>query len=514
MAEQGKESRPGASRAADTAANKAGQDSASEYSTESPTSEIDYDALLDGSMSGPEEIEAERTKQSAEDALLSMGAHDEGNAHCVFLRHAGRYLHNEAFGWLAYSGTHWIRESAEARLDRAVVETLEARITAALTSGQADKLSELIKKSIPNNSRVQGAKALLQSKVYAAPYTFDDDPDLLNCLNGVVDLRTGELLPHAASQRFTHCTAAAYVPHANATQWRNWLTEVVGATVADWLQIAAGYSLTGHTREEVLFYLLGPSRSGKGTYLETLLALMGSPLAEAVSFHLLTAPRDADSQNFQLAPLSGSRLIVASESNQYERFNEAKLKMVTGGDSIQAAYKHQSSFTFRPKFKIWLSSNQPVNADPDDDAVWGRLRVVEFPNSYLGREDKRLKERMRTQATLEGVLAWAVQGAVQWYRLGSAGLPELESSARLKAQQRGELDNIAAWIDECCDLGSQHFTPSSELYGSYADWCKGNGVEPKKQKGFATALQRKGYKVDRATLAGKQTRGFYGLRIS
>ena len=94
------------------------------------------------------------------------------------------------------------------------------------------------------------------------------------------------------------------------------------------------------------------------------------------------------------------------------------------------------------------------------------------------RENKRLKERMRTPAALEGVLAWAVQGAVQWYALGGAGLPELESSARLKQQQRGELDNVAAWVEECCNLGDHHFTPSSDLYSSYAQWCKDNGVPP------------------------------------
>jgi len=510
----GTNGRPQTGWAANAADNHAGPTSTSNGAAGSSVAEVDYDALLDEYMRSPEEIEAERTKQSVAAALLTQGAHDEGHAHCVFLRYAGLHSYNESFGWLAYSGTHWIREGAEAIVDRAIVETLEARIAAAASSGQTQQFGDLIKHSIPNNNRVQGTKALLKSKVYCPSSAFDADPDLLNCRNGVVDLRTGEMLPHNAGQRFTHCVRADFVPGADSSPWENWLAVAVGDALALWLQVAVGYALTGHTKEEVLFYLFGPPRSGKGIFLETLLTLLGSPLAEAVGFHLLTAPHDADTQNFQLAPLRGSRLIAASESNQYERFNEAKLKAVTGGDSIQAAFKHHTSFSFRPTFKIFLSSNQPINADPDDDAVWGRVRVVEFPCSHLGREDKSLKERMRSPSMLEGVLAWAVRGAVQWYAMGSAGLPEPESCARLKRQQRGELDHVGAWIDECCQLDSQCFTAGSALYGSYAAWCRDNGVEPKKQKAFAAALQNRDHRPDRQRVAGRQCRGFHGLRLS
>jgi putative DNA primase/helicase len=445
--------------------------------------------------------------------LLTLGVSDEDNAECVNRRYAGQFLYNDAFGWMYYTGTHWKREGAEAKVDRAIVDTIVARGMAAYKSGRANQYTDLIRKCIPNNARVQGAKALLQSKVYCPTGEFNADPDLLNCPNGVVNLRTGDLIPHTPEQRFTHCATVDYIPDADPAFWLDWLTEATNEDDADFLQLAAGYSLTGHTQEEVLFYLYGPTRSGKGVFLETLCAMLGSPLAEAVSFNLLTAPRDSDAQNFQLAPLHASRLIVASESNQYERFNEAKLKQVTGGDSIQAAYKRQTSFTFRPPFKIWLSSNQPVNADPDDDAVWGRIREVAFPTSHLGKEDKTLKERMRSKPVLQGVLAWAVKGAIRWYALGSAGLPEPSGSKALKTQQRSALDNIATWIDECCELDPASFEPSKSLYASYRDWCIDNGVEAKKLKGFSTSLVHKGLTMGRETIRGTRVRGFYGLRI-
>lgn len=457
---------------------------------------------------------APMTKEIAE-FLLSAGQSDEGNAQCVARLYSGRFLYSEALGWLAYTGSHWATEGAEKALDRAVVSTLIKRIEAASQGENFEKYEKLRKFCLPNKSRVEGAKHLLSSLVHVLPAEFDSEPDLLNCRNGVLNLRTGALSPHDPSQRFTHCTAVDYKPAADQSVWVQWLSETVSNPDAiAWLQKAVGYSLTGHTREEILIYLYGPPRSGKGAFTETLLAMLGSPLAKEINFGTFTAQRTGDTQNFDLAPLKPCRLVAASESNAYERFNEAKVKAITGGNEIYCAFKHRTHFGYRPQFKIWLSSNHQVNADPDDDAVWGRLRLIEFPHSHLGREDKRLKERLRSPSVLEGVLVWAVQGAMQWYELGSQGLSEPASSLALKQVQRETLDAVGMWVDERCEIGSHHFTGGGELYQSYERWCKGNGVEPKKQKGFTMALQRKGYKYDRQRVGSEVVRGFFGLRAT
>jgi putative DNA primase/helicase len=474
----------------------------------------DISALVNGHFHTPEDAQDEFRRKTAEDALLKQGPHDEGNAQCINLRYNGKFLHSESFGWMQYTDTHWTLSEAESAVERAATETLQARITHALMSGDMDKYGDIIRKSVPNSSRVQGAKAQLRSLVSISHDCFDTQLDWLNCQNGIVDLRTGNLHPHQPTQRFMHCTTVGYAPDADQSAWVNWLTEATSPTVCEWLQIAVGYSITGHTREEVLFYLFGPPRSGKGTFTETLLALLGAPLAKEVNFATFTAQRTGDSQNFDLAPLKPCRYVAASESNTYERFNEAKVKALTGGNEIYCAHKHKAHFNYRPQFKIWLSSNQPVNADPDDEAVWGRLRVIEFPRSHLGDEDKFLKEAMRSPSILEGVLAWAVEGATCWYALGRDGLPELECGAKAKAAQRAELDNTQVWLDECCRKVDGAFAASSSLYQSYESWCKMNGVEPKKQKGFSQSLKHKGFIDDRSTVEGKLTRGFKSLRLA
>lgn len=476
--------------------------------------DIDFLTEATQSLITPDQAKAGKQESDLSKFLLAAGAHDEGNAQCVHFQHNGKFAYNDANGWLAYDGKKWVQDGAEAILDRAIVHTLKSRARAVIDSKQMERYSKVLKKCIPSSGVVSGAKSLLTSLSYTSVNGFDSDPDKLNCSNGVVDLRTGEIIPHSPAQRFTHCTNAVYNPKADQSVWVNWLTDAVGKEVADYLQLAVGYSATGHTREEVLFYLFGPPRSGKGTFTETLIELFAKPLATEVNFSTFTAQRTGDSQNFDLAPLKPCRFVAASESNQYERFNEAKVKALTGGNEIYCAFKHKTHFGYKPQFKIWLSSNQPVNADPDDDATWGRIRVIEFGKSNLGKEDKSLKHRMKSPEVLEGVLAWVIEGAMKWYALGSAGLPELESSRVIKDKQRGDLDNVQAWINECCTVDSTLFVSNTMLYLGYERWCRDNGVEPKKQNSLSKSLVKKGFANKSAKVDGKVVRGFSGFGLA
>lgn len=464
-------------------------------------------------MASPEKNE--HLDVAAENVLLTAGVNDEGNADAVLHLEGKSFLYSETLGWLYYDGKRWATDGAEAKVDRAIVKTLGERVKAAVQTGNMEAYSTLIKFCIPNKGRVQGCKYMLQSKVAVSHENFDHDPDMLNCRNGVVDLRTGEIIPHSCEQRFTYCTSVDYKPNADYKQWEEWLIEAMGGLYEAYryMQIAIGYSLTGHTSEEILFYLFGPPRSGKGTFTEVMLALLGAPVAKEVDFGTFTARRTGDSQNFDLAPLRPCRFVAASESNAYERFNEAKVKALTGGNEIYCAFKHRDHFSYRPQFKIWLSSNQPVNADPDDDAVWGRIRLLEFPNSHLGDEDKSLKHSMKTATILEGVLAWAVHGSIAWYQLGQKGLPEIEQSRTAKDSHRNDNDHTQAFIDECCLVGTAYFIAQDRLFPKYEAWCELNGVEPKKQKGLTQSLKKKGFLDERRTINGVQKRGIAGIGL-
>lgn len=473
----------------------------------------DVARLVDEAILGDEEQQQDQPKVEATSPLLQLGVNDEANASAVTLLYPDEFAFTESHGWLHYTDGHWASENAEAAVERAVVDMLKTRVRDALDE-DAQAHEKLIKFCTPNSARVKGTVYLLRSKVAVSQSLFDVEPDLLNCPNGVVDLRTGELLPHDPGYHFMHMAGVLYDRQASSAIWEDWLTETVGdQEVARYLQLAAGYTLTGLTSEEVVFYIHGPPRSGKGIFTETLRRTLGEQLAKVIPFSVLTAKADVDSQNFALAPLKPTRLVLASESNQYERFNEAKLKSITGGDAISCSFKHRDAFTYRPQFKVWVTSNQPIRADPDDDAVWSRIRLLHFPTSHLGREDKTLKERI--QANLPGVLAWAVRGAVDWYRSLPEGLPELPSMAEAKDDQRSEMDFVQQWIDECCLLEPSAFTTSGVLYESYASWCKSNGVIAKQQSGLSASLRGRGLKNRQGRVPGRvnSARGFIGIRL-
>jgi putative DNA primase/helicase len=320
-------------------------------------------------------------------------------------------------------------------------------------------------------------------------------PDLLKCKNGVVDLRTGSLIDHDHKQRFTYCCPVDYNPKADTNAWLSFLNEVLDNNTEkiDYLQEAVGYTLTGHTKEEVLFYLYGPTRAGKGTFTETLIAMLGWSLADEVDFGTFTAKRDGNDQGFDLAGLKACRLVVASESGEYSKLNAAAIKRITGGNWIRCAFKHRNHFSYRPQFKIWLANNHSCNVDVDDNAAWGRVRVIEFPNSYLGQEDKSLKERLRRPDNLVGVLAWAVKGSISWYANNAEGLKTPSAIEETTTAARDRIDFVAHWLSECVTITDQDsdFVPIAELYNSYVGWCNSNGVTPKKIRKLSRSLKNK-----------------------
>jgi putative DNA primase/helicase len=443
------------------------------------------------------------------DFLLSARADDEGNAQCVAHVHAGEFAYCAAYGWLHWTGTHWESRDAEAALDRAVVDTLIKRETAASNA----KRDDLVKRCIPTARHIKDTKYLLQSILTVGVDQFDSDPDLLNCKNGAVYLPTGQVFPHDSARHFTYCVPVEYEPTTDLSEWVGFLRSVItqGEDVLDFVGQATGYSLTGHTSEECLFYVTGPTRAGKGTFQEALTNLLPKPIAYQVDFSTFTAKRDGDANNFDLAPLKPARLVFASESNKHQSLNPGKIKQLTGGDDVYCAHKFRPHFSYRPQYKIWLVSNHAINADVDDDALWYRIRVIEFPNSLAGREDKRLKTRMKTQKAQRAILAWAIRGAIKWYQNGQdLKMPEAVSLATNR--QRAALDYVGNWLEACTEPGE--WTANGTLYTSYENFCEENGIEPKQQRGFSDALKAKGYEIGvvKKVASGATTRVLRGVR--
>jgi len=443
-------------------------------------------------------------------ALLEWPVHDHGNASVVNALHPDAFAFCDALGWMANVDTHFETENAERSVNRTITGTLIRRRMAAVGAQRED----VVKGTVPNSARKNAVKDMYKDLAVVRLSEFDNDPNVLNCANGVIDLRTGQLVAHGPSNRFTYCVPTPYLPDAQSDLWHKFLVESVGSysEIAEWLQMSVGYSITGLTREEILYYIEGPTRSGKGTFEHTKLTLLGSPLARGVDFNTFTSKRDGDSQNFDLAPLRAARLISASESGRYSSLNEAVVKNITGNDPITAAFKHRDSFTYTPQFKIWLSSNYPVKGDVDDDAFWGRIRVIKFPNSHLGNEDKSLKWRMASPDNLPGILAWAVEGAQRWYA-SPQGLATPKAVQVATQKHRDDLDHVQQWLDECAETSIGNTVTNALLYTSYQNWCEENGHTQKKAAAFGRALAAKGFEACQKMVGGRNARAYRNLEL-
>jgi putative DNA primase/helicase len=357
---------------------------------------------------------------------------------------------------------------------------------------------------------VNGIMNLLKAMTTVSVSVFDQHPDHVNALNGVIDLKTGQLLDHNPAWYFTYTMQANYNPAAPYSEWLQFLNGVTDPETVTFLKTAMGYSLTGHTREEKMFYIFGPTRSGKGTFTETLMTLLGKePLCTETSFETFTADRSGDTQNFDLAPLKPCRVVFASESNKYQSLNPAVVKRLTGGNDIRCAFKRKDHFTYRPQFKLWLSSNEPVHADPDDDAAWARLIVVTFPNSFLGQEDTTLKQRLKEPTALEGALRWCVEGAQEWY---ANGLQQPVAIVQETKRHRDEQDYVQQFIDECCSVSPAHFVSNADLYPAYVQFMNDEiGLRPKSKRYLNRTLKKKGFILDHNT--AKTKRGVWGISL-
>lgn len=333
---------------------------------------------------------------------------------------------------------------------------------------------------------------------------WDENPWLLGCENGLVDLRTGEFRKGRPEDRVTMRVRVAFDPQATCPRWLETIDSVFATpqapagsglldqpdqseSMVDFMQRALGYSITGDCREECCFFNWGGGSNGKGTVMNTVGWLLGDYTDDMPYATLERHARSGGGIPSDVAKMNGKRFITCSEVNEFT-INESRLKALTGRDPMTARFLHKDFFTFTPVGKIWIATNNKPKIVGTDEGIWRRINLIPFINTFDGAtKNTKLKDLLREE--LPGILNWLIEGARLWLQ---RGLDPPETVKAATAAYRQESDGLSAFIDERCVVTGK--VQGAAIWAAYQNWCIEAGVEDLfrlKQKAFFQALGKR-----------------------
>jgi len=437
---------------------------------------------------------------------------DLGNARRLVAEHGRDLLYVGTHAhWYAWDGARYQRDETGEVVRRAQATVRRLwREALALPAGSDERkamMKHALRSEAEPSMRRMIALARVQPEVAVRSDDLDAHPELLGTPNVTLDLRSGELHPPRREDRITRATRAAYDPEAVAPRWESFLERILpDLEVRGFVRRAVGYSLLGTTAEHVLLILWGRGANGKSTFLETLLHVLGD-YATTTPTETLLAQRETSIPN-DLAALRGVRFVTSVETGEGRRLAEAKIKAMTGADTISARFMRGEWFTFRPQFQLWLATNHKPEVRGTDHAIWRRLRLVPFTETIPTEEqDRQLPDRLREEAP--GILRWAVEGCVE-YRERGLDAPQAVSIATETYRQ--EQDLLGDFLKERCVTGEDCWAWTADLFRAWCEWCEGQGEKPGSQRMFGERLRERGFEADRKGKGGRRTWRGVGLR--
>lgn len=458
-------------------------------------------------------LEVEELAKAQEEKELVMGETDShefhrlrypdtdaGAAKFFVMRFGKRVRITEDGRWWTWSGRVWQYAHAEGQIRHwigglAPVYEREAQ-KLGVSEDVAEQKAVLLKfaKSLGSTGRQGSVMKCIEGapEIQCVVDDFDARPELLNVKNGVLNLDSGELLRHAPELMCSKIAKVEWSPTATAPTWDRFLEEI---TCGDKELLAyklrqLGYVASGYTHEKAFFFHIGDGDNGKSVEADVIHYVLGN-YVRTVSTELFMENRfgTADAQ-YELADLSGVRVVVASETDENRAWSEANLKKFTGGsDALTARQIRQAPFTFQPRFKPVVHGNNRPKIKSGDPALWKRLHMV--PYEFTATDpDFHLGEKLKAEGA--GVLRRIYEGFVEWRRAGGLRAPSKVIEAR--DEYRAEtVNDIEQFLENHCVIAAGSEIEARKLYNAYALYCKDElRIGPKTQNGFGRELSRNG----------------------
>jgi putative DNA primase/helicase len=435
---------------------------------------------------------------------------DTGNAERLRDRHGAdlRYCHpwNR---WLVYDGASYRVDDrgAVVALAKAAARSVFEEAKEAPDDDTAKRLGKWARDSL-SEGKLRAMISLAQSEpgIPVLPEEMDASADLLNVRNGTIDLRTGELREHRREDLITKVAPVVYDPDAAAPTWAATLERVLPSEeVRAFFKRLCGYAITGDVSEHVLPVLYGTGANGKSTVLNALLEAVGEYGMQAAPDLLIAK---SGGHPTEVADLFGMRLVASIEVEDGRRLAESLVKQLTGGDKVRARRMRQDFWQFDPTHTAFLCTNHKPEIRGTDNAIWRRIRLIPFTETIPSAEqDKKLPEKLRTE--LPGILAWCVEGCLEWQRDGLQAPDEVRKAT---GAYRSEMDIIGAFLRDECEVNRDHRASFKEVYDRYEEWCEEGGEKPETRRKFNARLKERGRFADRRSGPGGSNE-WHGLRL-
>lgn len=413
-------------------------------------------------LSGAERLTPETT---ITDSKLADIIAQSINGRIVWVEKQGKLRH--------FDGQRLVESGASNRLNQLIREGAKGLLSG-MDSATEEFAKHLSAKAVEyqNANPMRNVAALLKPQLAADPKDFDSNHDYLLVENGMLDLNRKVLMPHSHEFKATLMSGAVYNAEAKCPRWLQFMREITcdDMDLVDYLQRVCGYCISGRTNEQAIFLLHGDGSNGKGVFTNTFLKLLGDyggPIGQEL---LMASPNQHPTQ---FANLYRKRCVVAQETDQDCRLNEAQVKMLTGGDLIQCRHMREDFWSFKPTHKIFLATNHVPIIRGTDHGIWRRLKLVPFSAKFDGRSiDTKLEEKLTTE--LPGILNWCNEGFRNYL---FDGLYEPDAVKNALSQYKGEMDIVQQFFEECIEFGDQRdYIPNEKLYEVFKAFCAAQGA--------------------------------------
>ena len=452
------------------------------------------------------------------------GDTDAGNGERFEAMLREQLIFTKTRGWLFFDTRRWT--GGEEYAQRAAVDVAKSIRAEANIPGLApDDRLRIVKHARESLSdRSIGSmlhRAETTPDIWFKEENLDNDPFLLNTQNVTIDLRTGEAHTHNPGDYITRITACDFNLNATSKLWEAFLEEATRGEegLAEFLQRAVGYTLTGDIREDRVFVLHGPGGTGKSTFIGAIRKMMGD-YARTMRAETLTE-KGGGGHNEDVAVLAGARMVLAVEADEQSRMREGLLKHLSGGDEMSASRKNKPVFLFAPQLKFWLATNHIPKVRSDDTGTWRRVTKITFTH-IPASVDPTLRAKLREPEHQRAILAWAVRGAMAWWKDAERGIPLRipESVIEATEEMRRSVDGWGGFAAEWLTFmpgETQARTLHGEVMDAYWQYCDEVKIERDYRLGtqaIASKLRDSGATPTRLKLGGKVQRGYTGLLVN